>query len=226
MAFIASIACMMLRIKSTNNPILADTASIGLKKPCCAVNWGVDIQRITKMKAKALILAMAVAATGCTETSGELQGNIRGENAPVRGAFVAKDDGMGNISAIMGMIVHGETFKGQVVAVGGGTSTSYDYAAAFNNGYYGGTQGYQYSPAVVTAYHSTSTFGAMLMGDKGSSMRCELHSSAPGSFESGIGTCTTSNSDLIDIQWHGDVVEPEPTGVTGSDPAITDVNEY
>lgn len=160
------------------------------------------------MKHRYLTLALSAAIAvlaGCEESAGYIDGAIRGSGEPVSGAFKSQYDGAQATAALL-LDVQGQRYSGNVVPIGAATtvSQSLDIAAAFNSGYYGSNWNGGSGSSTTYAYRSTATFGAMLQGDKGGMMRCDLHASSPGTFKSGMGSCQTSDDKIIDLAWSPD----------------------
>lgn len=139
----------------------------------------------------AIALAFVAVSTvaGC---SGTMQGAVRGTGEPVQ---VSYEQGMD--SDTLTAVVSGETFRGKAV-MDGATAT---VATAFGTAYSGGTSAFGNS--MIVGSTSTSNFVAVLLGDKGSSLSCQLrYADAMGMTSSGgVGVCQHSDGRVIDLVW-------------------------
>lgn len=108
-----------------------------------------------------LLSGCAINATGISRDTGETMSIHYQSNAI-----------MYKISAAAG----DESFRGTIVATGGGTISD------------------EYGNSVKI---SGNTYRAVFVGDKGRTMRCELC----GGLTSGIGSCITSDGEAFDVMW-------------------------
>ncbi len=128
--------------------------------------------------AAALILVTA-------SCSGTMQGVIRGEGTPVQFQY---EQGMDR--DFYTATIDGENFSGQ--AVDAGASSGYGNVYTTDGG--------------IGSIFTTTTSGnfvAVMMGDKGSSMRCQMNYADSSGFTSvgGVGICKVSDGRIIDITW-------------------------
>lgn len=123
----------------------------------------------------------ALALAGC---SGSMQGVIRGEGTPVQFQYEQGFD-----RDFYTTVVDGEQFSGQ--AVNANASSGVGTVVA----------GGQVGNVVVST--TTGEFVAVLLGDEGSTMRCQMNyadSSGVTSF-GGVGICQHSDGRVIDVTW-------------------------
>lgn len=113
-----------------------------------------------------------------------MQGVVRGEGTPVQFQY---EQGMDR--DFYSTTIDGENYSGQAVNA--------DATSSFGTVYAGGGVG-----TVVTST-SSGNFVAVLMGDKGSSMRCQMNYADSSGFTSlgGVGLCELSDGRLIDVAW-------------------------
>lgn len=125
------------------------------------------------------VLVASVAGCG-----GTMQGIIRGEGTPVQFQFE-----QGLYRDFYTATIYGENFSGQAVDAGATNS--------FGNVYTTGGIG-----SVVTST-SSGNFVAVMFGDRGSSMRCQMNYADSTGFTSlgGVGICRMSNGRIIDVTW-------------------------
>jgi len=173
-----------------------------------------------------LALAAAVALAGCQESAGYITGKVRGTGEPVVGTFQSKYDG-DQATASLNLNVLGQHYSGTIVPIGAGSISAVNFGSAWVNGQSINTDGYSYG------YQSTSSFGAMLQGNRGGMMRCDLNTTEPGTFKSGMGTCQTSDDQVIDLVWSPDEelelkigIDNRPSNAGYDDATTYDDNEY
>lgn len=128
-----------------------------------------------------LALALALPVAGC---AGTMQGVIRGQGTPVQ--FTYKQ---GLYRDLYTAVVDGEKFSGQAV----------------NTGANGGVGAVLSRKDVGTVFVDLSTGGfvAVLLGERGSTMRCQMHYVDSDGFTSrgGVGICQHSDGRVIDVTW-------------------------
>src|SRR6056297_2377088 len=128
-----------------------------------------------------LAFAATVLIAGC---GGTMQGVVRGEGTPVQFQY---EQGLDR--DFYTAVVDGEQFSGQAVNAGASSGTGTVFA--------GGEVG--------TVFVSTTTgeFIAVLLGDRGSSMRCQMNYVDSSGFTSfgGVGICQHSDGRVIDVTW-------------------------
>lgn len=135
------------------------------------------------MKVVKLLIGSSVLAltAGC---SGSMQGVIRGDATPVQIQYEQGFD-----RDFYTTTIDGETFSGQAIDAG---ATS-GFGTVFGRG----------GIANITTTTSSGNFNSVLLGDNGSSMRCEMNyadSSGITSF-GGVGLCVMSDGRVIDVTW-------------------------
>lgn len=130
---------------------------------------------------KYVVLASALFLFGC---GGTMTGVVRGTGAPVR---IQYEQGMDR--DIYTATIDGEHFKGNAVHA--------DARSGFGTAYHNGA-----SVNVFTT-SSSGNIVAVLIGDRGSSMRCQMHYADSSGFTSmgGVGLCKLSDGRLIDVVW-------------------------
>lgn len=138
------------------------------------------------MKSKILF---ALAACGVLAScSGEMTGQVRGTGERVKFAF---EQGLDHdkYTAVIG----NETFAGKAV-MDGSTST-------FGNAF--GNIGGQFGSATVYGIGLTNRFVAVLLGDKGNSLNCQMrYADSTGETSSGgVGVCQHTDGRIIDVVW-------------------------
>lgn len=127
------------------------------------------------------LAACSLALFGC---GGTMQGVIRGEGTPVQFQYEQGFD-----RDYYTAVVDGEQFSGQ--AVNAGASSGYGTVSA------GGEVGN------VFVSTTTGQFIAVLLGDEGSTMRCQMNYADSSGFTSfgGVGICQHSDGRVIDVTW-------------------------
>lgn len=142
-----------------------------------------------------LTVFVAVLLAGC---SGTMNGMIRGSGQIVQ---VQYEQGALTDSLTLQM-PDGEIFKGKAVPVGRSvTSTNtFGSATAYSSR---GTVASGFGSGFGTSTSSNGQFQALLFGNKGSSMKCQLqYADAKGlTTAGGVGTCEASTGKVIDLQW-------------------------
>lgn len=140
-----------------------------------------------------LIIAVCLTLVGC---AGTMNGMVRSSGHPVSIAYTQSAD-HDDLTITM---PDGETFTGKAVMIGKSTSVGYGVgnATATSSGrrYASGT-GF----GVVNTY--TGNMQAVLFGNRGHTMRCNLQYADSSGFTAagGIGLCETSDGRVIDVQW-------------------------
>ncbi len=127
------------------------------------------------------MVAVCALVTGC---SGTMQGVVRGEGTPVQFTY---EQGMDR--DFYSATIDGESFSGQAIDAGATSGVGTVYS--------GGGFG-----TVVTT-NSSGNFVAVLMGDRGSSMRCQMNYADSSGLTSmgGVGICQHSDGRIIDVTW-------------------------
>lgn len=132
------------------------------------------------MKFRSLAMVTVCAAiTGC---SGTMQGVVRGEGTPVHFAY---EQGMDR--DFYSATIDGESFSGQAIDAG---ATSGVGTVCACGGF-----------GTVVTTNSSGNFVAVLMGDRGSSMRCQMNYADSSGLTSmgGVGICQHSDGRIIDV---------------------------
>lgn len=135
-----------------------------------------------KMKLRSLFTTVAcVALSAC---SGTMQGVVRGEGTRVPFEY---EQGMDR--DYYRTTIDGESFSGQAIDAGSSTGVGTVYS--------GGAIG-----TVVTT-NSSGNFVAVLLGDRGSTMRCQMNYADSSGLTSigGVGLCQHSDGRVIDVTW-------------------------
>ncbi len=96
----------------------------------------------------------------------------------------------------------GEIFKGKAVPIGRSVtnSSSFSSATAYSSR---GTMASGFGSGFGTSTTATGQFSAILFGNRGNSIKCQLQYSDPKGLTTagGVGYCETSNGKSIDLQW-------------------------
>ena len=134
------------------------------------------------MRLRLVISAAAIGALSAC--SGTMQGVVRGEGARVQFQY---DQGMDR--DFYRTIIDGESFSGQAVDAGASTGVG--------NVFYDGGIG------TVFTTNSTGNIVAVLLGNKGSTMRCQMNYADSSGFTTagGVGICRHSDGRVIDVIW-------------------------
>ncbi|WP_149786260.1 hypothetical protein [Lutimaribacter pacificus] len=128
-----------------------------------------------------LFAAMSGIVAGC---SGTMQGVVRGEGTPVQFQYEQGVD-----RDFYRTSIDGESFSGQAVNAGATSGVG----TVFANG----------ATGTVLVTSSSGNFVAVLMGDRGSTMRCQMNYADSSGFTSmgGVGICQHSDGRVIDVTW-------------------------
>lgn len=126
-------------------------------------------------------IACLLVLAGC---SGNMQGVIRGDGTPVQFQY---EQGMDR--DFYTAQVDGENFSGQAIDAGASTGVGSFYT------------GYGMATIVTTTYSGNMV--AVLMGDRGSSMRCNMTYADSSGLTNmgGVGICQMSDGRVIDVSW-------------------------
>lgn len=136
------------------------------------------------MRMKSILLGAVLVAT-LSACGGNMQGVVRGSGQPV---IFDYEQGMSSDS--LTAEIDGETFAGKAVMRGASTSTTVGTTTAFGTF----TQmGFSYTGDVV----------ATLIGNRGSTLSCQLQYADSSGFTTagGVGVCQHSDGRVIDIVW-------------------------
>ena len=133
------------------------------------------------MRTFALLSFAMVALAGC---AGNMTGQIRGTGERVTFAYEQGIDS-DRYSAVIG----GEKFAGKAVMDGSSSGVGTVFGAGFDATMFGAT--------------TTNRFVAVLFGDKGSSLNCQMRYADSSGFTTsgGVGVCHHSDGRVIDVLW-------------------------
>ena len=125
-----------------------------------------------------------VAFLAACESEGTMQGVVRGTGEPV---ILAWKQGMS--SDTLTTRIDGEAFVGKAVMRGASTTVGTGFGA-------GGT-------FTVVGSSSTGNFAATLIGNRGSTLSCDLQYADTGGYTAagGVGVCRHGDGRIIDILW-------------------------
>ena len=129
------------------------------------------------MKSFLLLFSMFAVLSGC---GGNMQGVVRGTGQPVVFAY---EQGMSSDS--LTAVIDKETFAGKAVMRGASTTVG------------------NFGTTILTASSSTGDFVATLIGNRGSTLSCQLQYADSSGFTTagGVGVCQHSDGRTIDIVW-------------------------
>jgi len=134
-------------------------------------------------------LAIFLIASSC---SGVMNGTVRGEGTPVQFNYE-----QGASSDTYSTKIDGEMFSGKAVPIDATATFGTAFGSAFSGGYsaFGNSQGYGISAG--------GKFKAVLLGNKGATIRCLMQYADQMGFTSsgGVGECEHSDGRKIDIVW-------------------------
>jgi hypothetical protein len=126
-------------------------------------------------------MALVISLSGCV---GEMTGQVRGSGERVKFSYE-----QGLESDTYSTVIDGEAFNGKAVMDGSSATIATGLGSAFDAGLFGSS--------------STNRFIAILLGDKGSSLNCQMRYADPFGDTSagGVGVCEHSDGRKIDIVW-------------------------
>lgn len=143
------------------------------------------------MRVKSILLGAILVAT-LSACGGNMQGVVRGTGQPV---IFAYEQGMSsdNLTAE----IDGEAFAGKAVMRGASTTVG----TVFGTTTAGTNSAFGTSTLVGSSY--TGDFVATLIGNRGSTLSCQLQYADPSGFTTagGVGICQHSDGRVIDIVW-------------------------
>jgi hypothetical protein len=118
--------------------------------------------------------------------SGEMTGQIRGTGEPVTFAY---EQGLDQDA--YSTVIGGESFKGKAVMDGSGSTVG---TAILGPNLAGGT---------LFGTTTTNRFVAVLLGNRGSSLNCQMRYADTSGFTTsgGVGVCNHSDGRIIDVIW-------------------------
>jgi hypothetical protein len=127
------------------------------------------------------LMAFCVMLPAC---GGTMQGVIRGAGTPVA---IAYEQGM--VRDYYTTTIDGEAFSGQAVADG----ASSNFGTVFANGNMG----------TVVMSSTSGDFVAVMIGNRGSSIRCQMNYADSSGLTNmgGVGVCQHSDGRIIDVMW-------------------------
>ncbi|MGJ8598073.1 hypothetical protein [Sulfitobacter sp.] len=134
------------------------------------------------MKLRSLFMAAGcVALSAC---SGAMQGVVRGEGTRVPFEY---EQGMDR--DYYRTTVDGESFSGQAIDAGATTGVGTVFSGS--------------AVGTVITSNSSGNFVAVLLGDRGSSIRCQMNYADSSGFTAagGVGICQHSDGRVIDVTW-------------------------
>ncbi len=144
-----------------------------------------------KMRMKSILLGAILVAT-LSACGGNMQGVVRGTGQPV---IFAYEQGMSSDS--LTAEIDGEAFAGKAVMRGASTTVG----TAFGTATAGTTTAFGTSTLIGSSY--TGDFVATLIGNRGSTLSCQLQYADSSGFTTagGVGVCQHSDGRVIDIVW-------------------------
>lgn len=143
------------------------------------------------MRMKSILLGAILVAT-LSACGGNMQGVVRGTGQPVTFAY---EQGMSRDS--LTAEIDGEAFAGKAVMRGASTTVG----TAFGTATAGTTTAFGTSTLIGSSY--TGDFVATLIGNRGSTLSCQLQYADSSGFTTagGVGVCQHSDGRIIDIVW-------------------------
>lgn len=143
------------------------------------------------MRMKSILLGAVLVAT-LSACGGNMQGVVRGTGQPVTFAY---EQGMSSDS--LTAEIDGEAFAGKAVMRGASTTVG----TAFGTATAGTTTAFGTSTLIGSSY--TGDFVATLIGNRGSTLSCQLQYADSSGFTTagGVGICQHSDGRVIDIVW-------------------------
>jgi hypothetical protein len=136
---------------------------------------------VMKIRARCITIGAFVLLIAC---SGEMQGVVRGEGTPVQFQY---EQGME--SDAYTAQVGEEQFSGKAVQA----DSRSGFGTVFGTG----------MPSTIMTSSSSGNFVATLIGNRGSSLRCQMNyaSSLGETSAGGVGVCNHSDGRVIDVVW-------------------------
>lgn len=143
------------------------------------------------MRMKSILLGAVLVAT-LSACGGNMQGVVRGSGQPV---IFTYEQGMSSDS--LTAEIDGETLAGKAVMRGASTTVG----TAFGTATAGTTTAFGTSTLIGSSY--TGDFVATLIGNRGSTLSCQLQYADSSGFTTagGVGVCQHSDGRVIDIVW-------------------------
>ncbi|MEM8871070.1 MAG: hypothetical protein AAGE38_11760 [Pseudomonadota bacterium] len=127
------------------------------------------------------VASLSLSLAGC---GGTMQGVVRGEGTPVQFTY---EQGLDR--DFYTAIVDGEQFSGQAVNAGASSGVGTVFTGT--------------DVGTVLVNSTTGEFVAVLLGNRGSTMRCQMNYADSSGFTSlgGVGLCQHSDGRIIDVTW-------------------------
>ena len=124
--------------------------------------------------------------------SGTMQGVVRGTGKPVQFSYEQGLD-----SDTLTANIDGESFRGKSVMRGASTTIGTGFGTAIA----GGTSAF--GTTTIMGSTTTGDFVAVLIGNKGSSLSCQLQYADSSGFTTsgGVGVCQHSDGRVVDVIW-------------------------
>lgn len=124
--------------------------------------------------------------------SGTMQGVVRGTGKPVQFSYEQGLD-----SDTLTANIDGENFRGKSVMRGASTTIGTGFGTAMA----GGTSAF--GTTTIMGSTTTGDFVAVLIGNKGSSLSCQLQYADSSGFTTsgGVGVCQHSDGRVVDVIW-------------------------
>lgn len=143
------------------------------------------------MRTRSLSLCFCAFAA-LSACDGNMQGVVRGTGQPVTFAY---EQGMSSDS--LTAVIDGETFEGKAVMRGASTTVG----TAFGSATAGSTSAFGTSTLIGSTH--TGDFVAVLIGNRRSTLSCQLQYANSSGFTTagGVGVCQHSDGRTIDIVW-------------------------
>ena len=143
------------------------------------------------MRMKSILLGAILVAT-LSACGGNMQGVVRGTGQPVTFAY---EQGMSSDS--LTAEIDGEAFAGKAIMRGASTTVG----TAFGTATAATTTAFGTSTLIGSSY--TGDFVATLIGNRGSTLSCQLQYADSSGFTTagGVGVCQHSDGRVIDIVW-------------------------
>jgi hypothetical protein len=131
---------------------------------------------------KYLFLAISIIALG--GCSGEMTGQVRGTGERIKFVYEQGID-----SDSYSTVIGSESFSGKAVMDGSSSTIATGFGTAFDTSLFGST--------------TTNRFVAILLGNKGSSLNCQMRyaDSSGLTTSGGVGVCQHSDGRMIDVVW-------------------------
>lgn len=142
-----------------------------------------------KLGGKLIVMGLLLSLAAC---SGTMQGVVRGTGKPVQFSYEQGLD-----SDTLTANIDGESFRGKSVMRGASTTIGTGFGTAIA----GGTSAF--GTTTIMGSTTTGDFVAVLIGNKGSSLSCQLQYADSSGFTTsgGVGVCQHSDGRVVDVIW-------------------------